>query len=325
MLALLLGGCASAMDQTNGDLNSPVGGTLRIADQLRAQGDNEGATAFYARAVQRAPNDIEARRKFADALEARNDQANAAAQYKVLIDLEPGNAEDRDAYGRVLLKLNHPADARAQYEAALAEQPHDTRALNGLGVALDLLNDHAGAQNCYKAALDENADDPAIMNNLGHSYVMSGNYDQAVGVLEPLAQNPAAPRTVRDNLAEAYAMAGMDVDAERILKADLPSEQAKKKLAGYQAMRKKISGPRLYVDLGNFSTPNLAASHIDGVRQQFAAETAALMFDVVPEVDEEGGTPTFHAQASGFEKLAVAKTFCDRLKKSGAFCKAHGE
>jgi Flp pilus assembly protein TadD len=323
---LLLAGCADAFDQTNGDLNSPVGGTLRIADQLRAQGDNEGALQFYARAVQQAPSDAVAHRKLADALEAQGDAADAADQYKALVKIVPDNIDDLCAYGRVLIELNRPSEAKEQYEAALKIDEDNTRALNGLGIAFDVLGDHAAAQANYKVALEQKPDDLGVVNNLGHSYMLSGAYDEAIKLLEPQAQDPAAPLTLRQNLAEAYGMSGMEVDAERVLKSmDLPPDQLKKELARYQAARGKTLPERLYADLGDFSTPDLAAARNDSIKKQFTGATEQLTLAITPDVEEEGGTPTFHAEASGFADAVAAKAFCETLKKGGAFCKVHAQ
>ena len=323
LLALAVSGCADSLDQTNGDISSPATGLVRIGDQLRAEGDNESALQFYANAVSRAPDDAFARKRFADALAAYGDDARAAEQYGALVKLEPGNVDMRCTYGRLLIKLNQPAEAKQQYETVLNNDADNVRALNGLGIALDLLGDHAAAQEKYKTALEQKPDDTATINNLGHSYVMGGAYEPAIKLLEPQGQNPVSSPTLRRNLADAYGMVGMDLDAERLLKIDLPPDQVKKVLAHYKMLHAQGAAPALYADLGAFSTANLADAHNQKIAAQFAKEVEKLAFEVVPEVDEEGGTPIFFARIGGFEQAAELKNFCAKLKKSGEFCKPH--
>jgi Flp pilus assembly protein TadD len=240
-LAISLAGCADVLDQTNGDLNSKTGGMAYIADQMHAQGDDEGAMEFYARAIQRSPDDVSTRAKLTALFEAHGAYKDAAEQYRALVKLDPKNADYWRGYGRTLIRLDHPKDAKDKYETAVKLAPDDTRSLNGLGVTLDLLGDHAGAQEKYKAALDQKSDDVVTINNLSHSYIVGGNYDEAIKILQPQLDNSAAPPALRQNLAEAYAKNGNDKEAERLLSVDFPSDQVKKKIAHFHATRAKVA------------------------------------------------------------------------------------
>src|ERR1700761_2789397 len=92
-LAGSLAGCANSLDQTNEDMNSPAGGMAYIAGQMHAQGDDEGAMEFYARAIQKSPNDVSARSKLAELFEAHGGYKDAAEQYRALVKLQPKNAD----------------------------------------------------------------------------------------------------------------------------------------------------------------------------------------------------------------------------------------
>jgi len=322
LLAGSLAGCADALDQTSGDITAPAAGMMHLAQQMRAQGDDQGAMEFYARAVQRAPDDADAHLQFATLLEAHNDNQDAADQYRALVDLKPDAVDYRRDYGRVLLKLGRLDDAKQQYSAALKIDPADLKSLNGLGITLDLGGDHPAAQQQYQAALQQAPDDLVTINNLGHSFVLAGDYDNAIRTLEPRHQNPAAPPALRENLAAAYAMIGMDVDAERVLKIDLPPDQEKLVMAHYHALRHQAAAPMVFANLGSFSTADLAQARLDKVHHDFASETAEYALEVMPKVDTEGGTPDFYAEATGFKNLAAAEAFCRKLSKAGAFCKA---
>jgi hypothetical protein len=154
---------------------------------------------------------------------------------------------------------------------------------------------------------------------------LTGSYDEAIQLLEPQFENSAAPPELRQNLAEAYGMKGMYVDAERVMKKDLTPEQIKKKLAQFRSARAKTAGPSAFANLGSFSTADLAQAHLDKIKEQFADTVVRLNLEVVPEVSEEGGTPTFFARAGGFKSMADARAFCKLLKKSDASCSEHEE
>jgi Flp pilus assembly protein TadD len=322
LLTVLLAGCADSMDQTK-DIDANTSNMVRVATQMHAQGDDEGAAQFYQRALQRNPNDIEAHKGLAELLEAHGDVASAAGQYHALVELDSDNADYLRSYGRVLIKLNRPTEAKDQYEAALRIDSDDIKARNGLGISLDYLGNHAAAQEQYKQALDQNANDLPSLSNLAHSYVLSGHYDEAIRLLEPQCRNSGAPPALRQNLAEAYALAGMDVDAERVARMDLSPEDVKKNMDFYHAERARLlpAGAVVYADLGGFATPDLAQARADVLKEQFARDVVHLTFEVTPEVKKEGGTPEFFIHVRGFNKISAAKAFCEKLRKQEIFCK----
>jgi Flp pilus assembly protein TadD len=333
LMLAITSGCADALDQTNGDVNSSTEGMVYIGDQLHERGDDEGAVDFYTRALQRAPNDMAGHKHLGEILEAHGDNADAAEQYRVLVRLAPEDANFRCLYGRVLIKLNRPADAKEQYEAALQKNANDVKALNGLGVSLDLLQNHAAAQDAYKKALEQNSSDLVTLNNLGHSYVLAGEHDNAIKLLEPLAEKSGASPTLRENLAEAYVMAGMDADAERVLKMDMAPERTRNKIAAFHALRIKTAvnttavittttptGP-IYNDLGSFSTADLAQGRLERVKEKFAPIEQNVSLHVAAEVKD--GMPIFFARADGFKTMGEAQAFCVKLRKGQFFCKPH--
>lgn len=318
---LLLGGCAEVPDHTDAPLNPKTSGMAYIADRMHAQGDDDGAMEFYARAIQNAPKDAATRAKLADLLEARGMFKDAAEQYRELVKLEPDNADYWRGYGRVLVKENRPAEAKEKYQSALAIHSSDVKTLNGLGVSEDLCGDHVAAQEHYKKALDEKPDDLTTINNLGHSYVLSGKYDEAIKLLAPQAGNDQAPSLLRLNLAEAYARSGRDAEAEKLLKAEMNPAQIKKKMAQFRASPAKAAPHGVAVMLGSFTSTRYAEERVEDIKKQFPAETRPLTMDVVTENDPEEGKPVFFTRASGFKNAGQARAFCETLKKGGAFCK----
>ncbi|MDP9128272.1 MAG: tetratricopeptide repeat protein, partial [Pseudomonadota bacterium] len=300
-------------------------GLARLAQQLHARNDDEGAADFYTRAIQRAPKDTAIRKAFAEILEGHGDYVEADAQYDEALKIKPDDSELLRADGRVLIKLGKPAEAKDRYEHALREDSGDIKALNGLGVSLDYLGNHDAAQTIYRQALDENPDDTSTLTNLAHSYVLSGAWSDAIGLLEPHMNDKDATPALRQNLAEAYGMAGMDVDAERVGRMDLSAEQVKHNLAYYRAHRTHLTPTAgLYADLGAYPTDAMAAAHAEDIQQRFSEEMTGLVLLEAPQVEAIGGTPTFTVHVAGFTKKPRLRAFCDQLKRQNVSCIPHG-
>jgi Flp pilus assembly protein TadD len=318
-LTLVLSGCDIPEKPEGAD----VEGMTRIGDQLRAHGEDEGAADFYQRALQRDPKDKAARKSLGEILEAHGGNANAEALYAQGLAIDPQNADLLRAHGRVLLRLGRTADARDEYERALRLDSNDPKALNGLGIALDYLNQHAAAQKAYREALDADPNNLSTLNNLAHSLVLSGAYDEAIKLLEPHAQDRNATPALRQNLAEAYGLAGMEADAERMLRMDLPPAQAQRNLAYYKAQRVKLAlVPKLYADLGSFSTEAMAHARTDEVKTALGDEMDGLIIATTPAVKTVGSTPSFTVRITGFATAAKLHAFCDKLAKDGIDCTA---
>ncbi|MDX2027633.1 MAG: tetratricopeptide repeat protein [Alphaproteobacteria bacterium] len=319
---LLLGMLAACAPEQPG--NTTADGMSRIGDQLRARGDDAGAVDFYLRGLQRAPQDVQARKALGAILEKHGDNANAVEQYREGLKYAPDDADLLRSYGRVLIRLNQPAEARDAYAHALKSDSRDIKSLNGLGVSLDMLGQHDAAQKTYKEALDSKHDDLPTLNNLAHSYVLSGAYGEAIKLLEPHARNREATPALRQNLAEAYGMAGMEADAERMARMDLTSEQVKRNLAFYRKARARLTpGASLYADLGDFATQAIADANLEQIKTTYGKELEGLTLAVVPEIKSIGSTPRFVVRATGFAKSAQMRAFCDRLQKDKALCVPH--
>ncbi len=120
-------------------------------------------------------------------------------------------------------------------------------------------------------------------------------------------------------------MAGMEVDAERVGRIDLTPDQIKHNLAYYRARREQLAvAPKFYADLGSFPTEAMAELRVEDIKASFAKETEGLVMNVTPEVKAIGGTPAFTVRALGFTNVNKVRVFCDRLKKQGIACTAHG-
>jgi Flp pilus assembly protein TadD len=77
----------------------------------------------------------------------------------------------------------------------------------------------------------------AAQVNMGLSLALAGNTDRALALLRPLANDPMADAKVRQDLAVALTLAGDEVQAGKLLSADLPQDKVSSALAGYAALK----------------------------------------------------------------------------------------
>lgn len=296
-------------------------GMTNIAIRMQQQGDDEGASDFYQRALQHKPDDRLALRNLAALLEAHGNYADAEHYEATLLRYAPDDKEAGYTDGRLLLRLGRPAEARDLYQKILNDDRHDVKAQNGLGVALDYLGQHEEAENQYRVALEREPDNLVTLNNLAHSYVLVGRYDDAIALLEPHAADKAATPALRQNLAEAYGMVGMYVDAERLARVDLKPLDVKRNLAWYRARRAKLAPePKFVADLGSYPTNDIADATAENARAALGDTNPAIALSIKPQVQTIGGTPSFTLRATGFTNASSLKSFCDLMVNSGISC-----
>lgn len=317
--SLLVTGC-SIPDHPQGSDDAPL---THLGNVMRNRGDDVAAADFYARSLQRNPNDITARTALAGLFEAHGDTTNAIAEYRAGLAFAPDNTDLLRGLGRCLLKQGQAAEAKEQFERALKEDGDDIKSMNGLGVALDYLGNHQAAQDVYKDALDQQEDDTATLNNLAHSYVLTGNYEGARELLEPHVKSPKANAVMRYNLAEAYSRLEMDADAERVLKIDMPASQVGATLAEFVNKRKSMAvQSKNYATMGTYATAALAASKAEIMDNKLSIKSQGLILQQKTSVNGIGGTPQFQVVVLGFVNLSKLKSFCDNAQRQGFPCQA---
>jgi Flp pilus assembly protein TadD len=125
----------------------------------------------------------------------------------------------------------------------------DWRILSVQGAVLDQLGRHGDAQRHYASALRLVPDEPSVLSNLGLSYALSKNLPQAEATLRRAAAQRASDPKIRQNLALVIGLQGRFAEAEKIVRADLSSEEASQNVAilrqmlAQQGDLKKLSRP----------------------------------------------------------------------------------
>jgi Flp pilus assembly protein TadD len=87
-------------------------------------------------------------------------------------------------------------------------------------------------------------EEPSVLSNLGLSYVLSKDLPRAEETLRRAYGNARADARVRQNLGLVVGLQGRFAEAETIVKADLPAEEAAANVAYLKQMLNRKDGPR---------------------------------------------------------------------------------
>jgi Flp pilus assembly protein TadD len=240
---LLLGIAACAQDSSgrSGDALSSdkevVAAMVRAGDTSRNRGDYAAAAAFYRRAHDAAPKDIEPLNGLGESLVAAGVARESADAFRLALMIDDKNGRALRGLGNALIAQEQADLAIEQFEKALAVDPKDYRAYSGLGVAYDSMADHAKAQEYYYAGLEIAPNDPSLRNNLGLSLAFAGYYKGAIEILRPLALRTGATARDRQNLALAYGLAGDIENAKKFARMDMDSREVERNLSYYAQLR----------------------------------------------------------------------------------------
>jgi Flp pilus assembly protein TadD len=120
----------------------------------------------------------------------------------------------------------------------------DWRILSVQGTALDQLGRHDEARRYYASALKISPEEPAVLSNLGLSYVLSKDLPKAEEALRRAYASTRADARVRQNLGLVVGLQGRFAEAETIVKADLPQEEAAANVAYLKQMLSRKDTPR---------------------------------------------------------------------------------
>ncbi len=183
---------------------------LRTARTLSLQGRSGEAIARFEQAIERAPNDENARLACIDAYMAANRYADAATQFEALIKVNPKNPDYLVRYGQVLLSdTKKPEAERTQAAAEVwkrlsAAKPKDASVHSQVADLLRgaKLTDDAIAS--YRSAIALAPDEPQHKEYLGEYLHQLKRTDEAMAVWRSLAEGNARTLENLVRLAEVY-------------------------------------------------------------------------------------------------------------------------
>jgi Flp pilus assembly protein TadD len=150
----------------------------------------------------------------------------------------PSNKALLAGYGRALADNGNFQQAFEVLGRAHSPEDPDWRILSAQGAALDQLGRYEEARQYYASALNIVPDEPTVLSNLGLSYLLSKDLPKAEETLRRANSHAAGDQRIRINLAFAVGLQGRMAEAEGIMKADLPPEEA---AAGVASLKQLLS------------------------------------------------------------------------------------
>src|SRR5205807_1703196 len=219
ILALGLGAC-----QTSG-LSDITGSIDEKADTGRGS-DPRRDVELYQERYRANPKDADAALKYGKALRATGQRSQAVAVLEQATIAHPGNKPVLAGYGRALADNGNFQQAFDVLGRAHTPDDPDWRILSAQGAVLDQLGRFEEARNYYASALKIVPEEPSVLSNLGLSYVLSKDLPKAEETLRRAYGNARADARVRQNLGLVVGLQGRFAEAETIVKADLPAEEA---------------------------------------------------------------------------------------------------
>jgi Flp pilus assembly protein TadD len=172
------------------------------------------------------PNDVDAALAYGKALRAEGKRDQAVAVLQKASIANPGNRALLAGYGRALADNGDFQQAFDVLSRAHSPDNPDWRILSAQGAVLDQLGRYDEARHYYESALKIVPDEPSVLSNLGLSYVLSKDLPKAEETLRRANSRPGADPRVRINLAFVVGLEGRLGEAESIVKAGLPPDEA---------------------------------------------------------------------------------------------------
>jgi Flp pilus assembly protein TadD len=250
-IAVLAAGCQTTQSTTT------TGSLDLAAPENRSDADWRRDLAVYGQQYRADPNNLAVALRYAQALRATGQRAQALAVLQRASLTAPHNKTVLGEYGRALADNGDYQQAFDVLDRAHSPDQPDWRILSAQGAVLDQMGHHDEAQRYYLTALKIVPDEPSVLSNLGLSYALSHDLPKAEEALRrAAAHQPVDPR-VRANLALVVGLQGRFAEAETIVRADLPPEQAAANVAYLRQMlaqkgnlQKPLADARVRPDVG---------------------------------------------------------------------------
>jgi Flp pilus assembly protein TadD len=232
MFAVTLSGCQTTSDITGSltpkaDSNDPRQATELAGERYRAN-----------------PKDVNAALVYGQALRASGQRSQAAAMLEQATIANPGNKPLLAAYGRALADNGDFQTAFDVLSRAHTPDNPDWRILSVQGAVLDQLGRHDEARGYYTSALRIVPGEPSVLSNLGLSYMLAKDLPKAEETLRQAYASSKADTRIRQNLALVVGLQGRFAEAEEIVKADLPPDEAAANVAYLKQMLSHKDSPR---------------------------------------------------------------------------------
>jgi Flp pilus assembly protein TadD len=228
------GGCSSIANIAKGDVTGSVASPTASAP--RSEADWRKDIDVYGQRYRNEPKDAEAALRYGTALRATGQRAQAAAVLEQAAIANPGDRALIAAYGRALVDNGNYQQGFETLSRAHSPDSPDWHILSIQGTALDRLGRHEEARRYYNNALKIKPDEPSVLSNLGMSYLLSKQLANAEQVLRRAHEGDRSDMRIRQNLALAIGLQGRVPEAESIVSAGLPPDEAAESVSTLKQM-----------------------------------------------------------------------------------------
>jgi Flp pilus assembly protein TadD len=253
MLAAGLGGCQTMSDITGSITSS------NSKSEASADADPRRSVEVYGERYRGNPKDADAALRYGQALRATGQRSQAVAVLEQATIAHPGNKALLAGYGRALADNGNFQQAFEVLGRAHSPDNPDWRILSVQGTALDQLGRHDEARSYYASALKIVPGEPSVLSNLGLSYMLSKDLPKAEETLRQAYDTGRADARVRQNLGLVIGLQGRFAEAETLVKADLPPDEAAANVAYLKQMLNRKDTPpasRSKIPLAALSQPD---------------------------------------------------------------------
>ena len=228
LLAAGLGGC-----QTMSDVTGSIASSAPSPDS-----DPQHAIETYGERYRANLKDADAALAYGQALRVNGQRAQAAAVLEQACISNPGNKPLLAGWGRALADNGNFQQAFDVLSRAHTPENPDWRILSVQGTVLDQMGRHDEARRYYTSALKIVPGEPSVLSNLGMSYMLTKDLPKSEEALRQAYASPQANAKVRQNLGLVVGLQGRFAEAEQIVKADLPPDEAAANVAYLREMLK---------------------------------------------------------------------------------------
>jgi Flp pilus assembly protein TadD len=239
------GGCSSIKNVVNGDVTGSVTPPVAsaTASAQRSEADWRKDIDVYGQRYRNDSKDAEAALHYGHALRATGQRAQAAAVLEQAAIANPGNRALLAAYGRALVDNGNYQQGFDTLARAHTPDNPDWHILSIQGTALDRLGRHEEARRYYSNALKIRPDEPSVLSNLGMSYMLSKQLASAEEALRRAHEGDRSNMRIRQNLGLAIGLQGRVGEAESIVAAGLPPDEAAESVSALKQMLPRGNQP----------------------------------------------------------------------------------
>src|SRR5215475_2894000 len=233
-LAISLGGCQTAFSDAS-DVTGSLGEKAETSPSSDPRRDLDSLRDRY----RANPRDPAIALQYGVALRASGERSQAVAVLEQATIANPGNKALLAGYGRALAANGNFQQAFDVLSQAHSPADPDWRILSAQGAVLDQMGRYEEARQYYTNALTIAPDEPSVLSNLGLSYLLSKDLAKAEETLRRAHSRDAHDPRVRMNLAVVLGLEGKLPEAESLVKADLPPDDATARVAELKQLLSK--------------------------------------------------------------------------------------